>query len=374
MRRRTNTRLGQRLRPTPEASERGVVAVITAIMMVVLLGMAAFAIDVGHLYAVRADLQTAADAAALAAAEELPHAGTVIKTARQYGTLNYPEPGIVVTGSDVVLGSWDTETRTFFPNVSPRNAVQVTARRSAVNANPVELWFAPVLGIDEADVEAIAIAFRSGGTHTRFLIDDEMFDTDIPVIEQLAASLGVSSADLLADSDGDWFIDLYDLAGPVVLELPTGQVGDEALFDIDHPQFAFSTNSNPSFEDFLNYNEDGSWRNNLLPNSLLDPLLGVSRVNDAGQYWSYVNPNFLHVSPVYKSDVSALNPVDGVPAVNALGLRRGLVAFRVIGVGSDPDGPGGSVLPNLVIKIVDPHSISLGDVAPGQPGKVELVG
>ena len=72
--------------------------------------------------------------------------------------------------------------------------------------------------------------------------------------------------------------------------------------------------------------------------------------------------------------MSALTPVGGVPAVNALGDRRGLVAFRVIGVGVDPDGPGGSVLPNLVIGIVNPHSINLSDVAPGQPGKVELVG
>ncbi len=75
---------------------------------------------------------------------------------------------------------------------------------------------------------------------------------------------------------------------------------------------------------------------------------------------TYVDPNFVHVSPVYKNDVSPLNPVNGAPAVNALGLRRGLLAFKIIGVGNDPDGPGGSALPNLIIEIVDPQTVWLG--------------
>ncbi len=97
---------------------------------------------------------------------------------------------------------------------------------------------------------------------------------------------------------------------------------------------------------------------------MLDPLVGVSRVDDPALYPGYVNPEYIHVSPVYKSDISALNPVGGVPAVNALGWRRGLVAFRVLAVGADPDGAG-SQLPNLVIEIVDPALVNLNAVPPG---------
>lgn len=44
---------------------------MVAILLVVLLGCAAFAIDIGHLYVARAELQRAADSAALAGASGL---------------------------------------------------------------------------------------------------------------------------------------------------------------------------------------------------------------------------------------------------------------------------------------------------------------
>lgn len=50
--------------------EHGAVAVVTAILMVVLLGFAALAVDGGILYAKRAQLQNAADASALAVAQK----------------------------------------------------------------------------------------------------------------------------------------------------------------------------------------------------------------------------------------------------------------------------------------------------------------
>ncbi len=85
-----------------------------------------------------------------------------------------------------------------------------------------------------------------------------------------------------------------------------------------------------------------------------------------------MDPDFIHVSPVTKGDTNVLNPVvtplspvNGVPAVNALGLRRGLLAFKIIAVGIDPDGPGGSVLPNLIIEVVAPSTVvSIDEVTP----------
>ena len=44
---------------------RGVIAVLTAIMLVVMLAMVAFAVDVGYLVLARSELQRSADAAAL---------------------------------------------------------------------------------------------------------------------------------------------------------------------------------------------------------------------------------------------------------------------------------------------------------------------
>ena len=198
-----------------------------------------------------------------------------------------------------------------------------------------------------------------------------MIDSDVPVIEDLANSIGIGSEDIISDLDGDWFIDLWQHCAPVScqFELPTGEVGDEALFDMTSGGFPYSMTSSPSFDDFLNYNADSSsWRYSLLSTSELDPLAGVSTVSDGSQFPNYVHPDFVHVSPVFKSDVSDL----GSNQVNAKGWRRGLIAFKIIGVGADPDGAG-SVLPNLIIEVVSPADINVSSLDVRSTGVAYLV-
>ena len=76
-----------------DSDESGFSLVFAAILMVVLIGMAAFAIDVGRLYAERRELQNAADAAVLAIAEDCGHGepcdnGTASATADLFADLN----------------------------------------------------------------------------------------------------------------------------------------------------------------------------------------------------------------------------------------------------------------------------------------------
>ncbi len=57
-----------------------------------------------------------------------------------------------------------------------------------------------------------------------------MFDSDVPAIEELGRELNMDpDSELLWDNDGDGFI---DMPAGVVLELPTGQIGDEGLFEV----------------------------------------------------------------------------------------------------------------------------------------------
>ncbi len=348
---------------------RGAVAVVCALTLPVLAAFAAFAIDVGYMMSLQARLQATADAAVLAAATAGNVPSQAQNLAMDYASKNMSvgEHGYVLTPSDVVVGNWNAVTHTFTPAGAGVciNAVRVITRRAEVNGNPAELFFARILGFYDTDITTDAVATFGalcvGQGATRFLIDDEMIDTDIPAIEDLADRLGVTPDDIVNDNDGDWFI---DMPPGEEIELPTGQIGDEALFDMNHPEWPFNDYSDPSHVDFLNYNEDSSsWRYDLVPKAMLDPLVGVSSVSDASEYPFYVDPDFVHISPVFVSDVNALNPVNGAPAVNALGLRRGLLAFRIIGVGADPDGDG-SVLPNLIIEIVDPTTIDLDFVQP----------
>jgi Flp pilus assembly protein TadG len=58
--------------------------------MLALLGVAAFAIDVGYAYYAKRQLQSAVDAAALAGAQDLPDITTATATAQSYAAANTP--------------------------------------------------------------------------------------------------------------------------------------------------------------------------------------------------------------------------------------------------------------------------------------------
>src|SRR4051812_31463766 len=83
--------------------ERGAIAVIVALMMVVLLACGAIVIDAGALYQERRELQNGADAAALAIASDCAHGdcGSVDDTAARYADDNALDGVSAVDGVDV---------------------------------------------------------------------------------------------------------------------------------------------------------------------------------------------------------------------------------------------------------------------------------
>jgi hypothetical protein len=126
----------------------------------VLLGVTALVVDLGRARHVRAQLQTAADSAALAAAYALPDEAAVQALAEEYADYNNAEGGQITSPSDIVLGHWDESTATFTAGALPANAVQVVTRRSDTYGNPVTNVFASVMGFGETNVSAIAITAK----------------------------------------------------------------------------------------------------------------------------------------------------------------------------------------------------------------------
>jgi Flp pilus assembly protein TadG len=140
LRRRVRTRL---------SGERGATAAIVAVLLVPVMGFAAIAVDVGAVYAERARLQTAADAAALAVARDcaVGACGDMQTTAQDLVTANVGE-------ADAAPPQLGTNPST----------VTVTGN------HPVEHWFAPVLGEDSTDVTATAtVAWGAPGGGTAAL-------------------------------------------------------------------------------------------------------------------------------------------------------------------------------------------------------------
>jgi uncharacterized protein YegL len=117
---------------------RGVVVVLAAVMLVIMLGMIAFAVDLGVITVARTELQTAADAAALAGVAKLPQGvSTAIGEARYYVQRNsHTSPEINAT-----VGQWDAVSRSFIPGLAPFDAVQVQ-----VLSSNRPLFFGRVMG------------------------------------------------------------------------------------------------------------------------------------------------------------------------------------------------------------------------------------
>ena len=156
-------------RKTRKLDRQGTIIIWTAISMVVLIGFLAFSIDFGNLVLTESELQNAADAGALSGARALGGGReATIEAARVWAEKN--SSGVddvkIKTDEDIELGTWDFDNATFTPipadSTKRANAVRVTCRLAAARGNPVKLFFAPILGVENADVSAVAIAVSGG--------------------------------------------------------------------------------------------------------------------------------------------------------------------------------------------------------------------
>lgn len=161
----------------------GVTAIVVGIMLAILLGFAAFAIDIGYSRVTKNELQNIADGAALASARQL---GVIYETMSPSEIRSYDasadevtlkdiakdvadqskaggKGNIIINDDDIVIGSWDASASPpFSPTVSSPNAVQVTARRDSISNGPISTFFARIFGINTSDVTADATAALTG--------------------------------------------------------------------------------------------------------------------------------------------------------------------------------------------------------------------
>jgi hypothetical protein len=140
----------------------GAVAVTMALMAPVLIGLAALAVDISLYRFMHNKLQTAADAAALAAAQRLHSPADATDDAIDYASRNVPAAyGAVTTADDVAFGWWEPATRTFAPaSGTGVNAVRVTAERSADHGNAPQRFLGRIFGPGAATISASAVAVR----------------------------------------------------------------------------------------------------------------------------------------------------------------------------------------------------------------------
>jgi Flp pilus assembly protein TadG len=151
----------------------GFAAIYTVIILIALCGIVSLGVDLGRVQLAKAELQTAADAAARAAAVGIStSANQAIADAVAVAAANKCDGSAVVlnAGADVELGTWNSGTKTFTAlsgaAANSATAVRVTTRRLASRGTAIPLVFAKVVGRQSCDVKAVAIASASGAAGT----------------------------------------------------------------------------------------------------------------------------------------------------------------------------------------------------------------
>ncbi|WKY48738.1 pilus assembly protein TadG-related protein [Eubacteriaceae bacterium ES3] len=144
--------------------ESGDTLIIIAASMVFIMGFLALVIDLGLVYLIAGQQQTAADAAALAAAHDLPNSSTAITTAKNYAELN---------------GTEEINTTVTTPYYGDSQMIEVVCTKN------VEYSFAKIFGFDNIDVSGRAVAkitYHWEGDALPFINLDDDYTADPEIV------------------------------------------------------------------------------------------------------------------------------------------------------------------------------------------------
>ena len=147
------------------ADELGAVAPAGLFAFLFVLCLGGVAVDTSYAYLMRNKLQISAEAAALAAARELPSKDAVRAKGLEYIEKNMPSSvfGQTVTAEDIAVGAWDAETRTFTEDAVPYDAVRVVTRRSESYGGTVPSLVLYFFGFDGWTIAEDSVAMLPGG-------------------------------------------------------------------------------------------------------------------------------------------------------------------------------------------------------------------
>ena len=142
--------------------QRGMTLYTVAVMLFILLGVGALALDLGMLYVTRSEAQRAADSAALAGAKKFIEAGYLSGLVSQATAENLAREEAKAVGAQNVVGGQLAqvlnEDVTFPASPTGNPWITVMVQRTAARGNAVPTFLAKVMGIFQADVSATATA------------------------------------------------------------------------------------------------------------------------------------------------------------------------------------------------------------------------
>jgi len=281
-----------------KTQRRGAIIPLFAILLIPLLGMLAFSIDIGWITLVKTDLQTAADAAALAGAEKLQElyvqytmpgqtglsailttattntTGSPMATAETFA--NYNKAGNVSIGvrdADVTFGFTDAQGayHSDYANYNGGfpNSITVITRRDSIKNTPVSLFFGPIFGMTTKELNATSTATIYSGEVSSLQsiagVNAHILPValDVNIWNHFYKTMGQSpDGTIHLASNGMPELFIYP-NGPWALD-PTGNGGSFGLLDVGPPQ-----NNVPAFRNWIDDGETPNDINYLITNNLV---------------------------------------------------------------------------------------------------------
>lgn len=203
--------------------EKGVVAVVVAILLLLLLGFVALVVDIGFGLTAKTQLQAAADSAALAGAARFNRTNAGITTARNDAILyagknKVAGASVTLPPGDVEVGSWDKQTQSFRPILLGQSGypdtvdtLRVTLRQETAIGTALKTSFARLLGRPTLNVRTIATAKTSGPS--------QCVDSDDPLIDCNLSIPVVLCSDKITHQNGSPYCQVAITVYPTISEI-----------------------------------------------------------------------------------------------------------------------------------------------------------
>lgn len=183
-------------------NRRGGSIVFMVVLLTIVMAAVAFTIEIGRMYVLHSQIQTAVDSAAIAAslklAEDYTATEEAAEMAREYVQRNRVGNGVTVPAEAITVevGTWDSETGQFAAGGDAPNAVRVSARQQ-----DEPFYFARIFGRTTFAAPAAAVATGSGGP------------LDIMMVLDLSGSMSSQGRIQALQNAAPEFVDVIEEAG-----------------------------------------------------------------------------------------------------------------------------------------------------------------
>jgi len=372
-------------------NRRGALAPLGAVLMVPVLGMAAFSVDLGWISVTKTELKNAADAAAIAAAGQLidghvlynlsgqTQTDSILSTAQSTARVfarrfaGYNRAGGValsqVNDADIQFGFTDA-TNHFQPQTPESgfpNTVRVTLRRDDTANGPLGLFFARLLGVTSASLQATAAATVYTGSAV-----ESFRTTGQGLLLPVALDVDVWNQFLATGQSGDGLIHAGPNGAPQlkVYPCPGNAPGNFGLLCIGPP----SSSVNP-FRDWIDYGPTSSDLQYLVDHDMLPVSATSTKLWEGGPGMkSTLRCNFANIIGQPRL-IPLFEPIQRTPYQAATG-EGSHTYYQVLGFGgvtvTEASGSGSNM--NISVQpcaVLDPTVIyQASSLAPAGTGSV----